>query len=231
VIESRTSAIAAQHLVGVEVDSMPFSDIAQVRIVGSLQGQRCINVLHFASETVINDATELDTLLLELANAMLQCVVDTLLPAVTSDYTLLRIDVKSLFGVDNPEASVQPEGAAVGALSPVSASLLASLVNIKTAGGGKRGRGKIFLPPCGEAEMTSSSIDPGTVTLIIAFLTCVAGKFIGANKTTSWFFGVFSKKNLQAPGGNMNTAFRKATTMTVNSTVAKMGSRKKGVGA
>jgi hypothetical protein len=132
---------------------------------------------------------------------------------------------------DNTEVSVQPNGAAVGELSPTSTSFLSTLLNIKTGGGGKRGRGKTFLPPVGEGEITSSSIDPGTVTLVLAFVTCVIGKFVGANKTTDWFFGVLSKKNLNAAGGSFQTAFRKATTITVNNTVAKMGSRKKGVGA
>lgn len=210
---------------------MAFSDVAQVRIVGSLQGQRCINVLHFATETIINDPSEVPALLLQLANALLECAVNTLLPGVTSDYTLLRIDVRSLMTNDNLEVSVQPAGPAVGALSPTSTSFLSTLLNHKTSGGGKRGRGKTFLPPVGEAEITSSTIDPGTVVTIIAFVTCVFGKFVGPAKTTDWFFGVLSKKGLNDAGGSFQNSFRKVTTTTVNTTVAKMGSRKKGVGA
>lgn len=210
---------------------MAFSDVAELRLVGTLQGQRCINVFHFATETVINDPQELNTLLLQLANAMLECAVTTLLPAVTSNYKLLRVDARSIKDPDHPEVSVQPEGTNEGELSVTSTSFLATLLNHKTGGGGKRGRGKTFLPPVGELQMSDGSIDNGTLPLVIAFVTCVFGKFVGASKTTDWFFGVWSKKAFTSAGGSFDTAFRKVTTTTVNTTVAKMGSRKKGIGA
>lgn len=209
----------------------PWSAVAKLRVIGEMHGSQTVNVMHFATNTIINDEAGRNALLEQLAQAMLLCLIDFLLPAVTSDWRLLRVDVVDISSNNLNEVSIQPNAVSVGALSPASASFIATLLNLKTGGGGKSGRGKQFLPPPGEGESTASSLDPGTVTLVLAYIQCVVQKFVGADASEDWRIGVLSQKILKQPGGSLDSAFREVTSITVNSVLAKMGSRKKGVGA
>lgn len=209
----------------------PWVAVAQARIIGEIHGQETVNVLHFATNAQIADEGELDTILLALAQALLECVITTLLPAVTSDWKVVRCDAKRVYPTPSDPIVATADAGSVGQLSAASASFIASLVNIRTGGGGRQGRGRIFLPPVGEAQVTASSIDPGTLTLITAFLTCVAGKFMGANHSTDWLLGVLSRKHLAAAGGTYDNSFRLATSLNPVADVSIMGTRKKGRGA
>lgn len=199
---------------------------AQGRIIGMIHGQQTVNVMHFATNDQIADQAELDTILLALATAMLDCAVSTLLPAVTSDWTLVQCDAKRVAPTPSDPILATAPGGSVGELSPSSVSFIASLVNIRTGGGGKSGRGRIFLPPAGEAEIQNSAIDGPTLTLLAAFLTCVAGKFMGVGATTPWRLGVLSQKLLAGVGGNFDNAFREATSLNPVAQSSALMSRK-----
>jgi len=204
---------------------------AQARIVGELHGSQCINVVHFATNTAISDNEALVNLLLALAEAMLECAIEGLLPAVTADYRLVQCDAKRIApDVSDPVIATAPVNS-VGTLGPTSVSFAASLVNVRTGGGGRRGRGRMFLPPPGEAQITNSVMDSGTQTAITEFLTCLAGKFIGSGATTAWRMGVLSQTILHGTGGTFDGAFREATQLSPVPTLAVMRSRKKGQGS
>lgn len=209
----------------------PWARGAQCRIVGRLHGSEVINVFHLATNTVVLDGGPLDDLLLQLAVAMLACAVDTLLPAVTQDYTLVQCDAQTIFPSRSDPVIATAPANSVGALGPTSVSFAASLVNIRTGGGGRRGRGKKFLPPPGEAQIANSLMDNPTLTLLTAFLECLAGKFTGAAPTTDWVLGVYSKTTDDAVGGTFDNSFRPATQLSPVAELATMHSRKVGVGA
>lgn len=200
---------------------------AQARILGTLHGQQTVNVMHFGTNSQIADQAQLDTLLLQLAAAMLDCVLTVLLPAVTSDWTVISCDAKRILPTpSDPQIATAPANS-IGELSPASVSFAASLVNIRTGGGGKRGRGRVFLPPPGEAEVAASGIDGPTLTLITAYLTCVAGKFMGVGATTDWKLGVLSMKRLSEALGTFDNSFREATNLNPVANLSVMRSRKK----
>lgn len=208
----------------------PWTAGAQGRIVGRIHGQTTINVMNFATNSAIADQSDLDTLLLELATALLDCAVDTLLPAVTSDWTLLQCDAKRISpAVSDPIIATAP-GGSVGELSATSVSFASSLMNLRTGAGGRQGRGRIFLPPAGESQIASSAIDGPTLVLLAAFATCLAGKFLGTGHTTAWFLGVLSKKHMSGTGGTFDNSFREVTQLSPVANVAVMGSRKIGRG-
>jgi hypothetical protein len=227
-----TSAAEAQYLAEVQIMPAPWNAGAVARIVGEMHGSQVINVIHFATNAQINDDDNLDDVLLELAQALLECAITTLLPAVSSDYRLIQCDAKRIHPVaSDPIVATAPAGS-VGELGVASASFIATLVNVRTGGGGKRGRGRMFLPPAGETETQQSQIDGPTMALVAAFLTCLAGKFLGANATTAWRLGVFSTKQFkELAGGGFDNAFRVATSLNPKQDVACMRSRKKGHGA
>lgn len=209
----------------------PWAAGAEVRIVGSLHGQQCINVWHMATNTVINDDDNLDDLLLQLAQAMLECAVTTLLPAVTQDYTLVHVEAKRIYPATSDPMIATAPGGSVGELGPTSVSFAASLMNLRTGGGGKRGRGRKFLPPAGEANIATSVVDAGTLELLAEFALCVAGKFLGATPTTDWRLGIYSKTNDKEAGGTFDNSFRVVTQLSPVQDVARIGSRRKGRGA
>lgn len=209
----------------------PWAAGARAVIVGEIHGQLTNNVIHFATNTQVNDGPDFETLLLQLATALKECVVETLLPGVSSDWTFKRVEAERIFPTvtDPVVATGAPEN--VGELGAASVSFESSLITIRTGGGGRRGRGRIFLPPAGEGQTANSAIDTPTLLLLVAFCACMAGKFGTEAGTTPWRIGILSRKNLNGSINNFNAAFRTATQLTPGSDVACMRSRRKGHGA
>lgn len=208
----------------------PWNAGAQARIVGTIHGQTTINVMHFATNDSIEDEGALDTILLTLAEAIRDCVIESLLPAVTQDWTFVQADAKRIYPVASDPIIATAPGGSVGELGVTSVSFASSLATIRTGGGGRRGRGRIFLPPAGEAQIANSALDGPTLVLLAAFLACVAVKFMGADPETPWHLGVYSRKNDSELGGTFDNSFRVATQLSPVANVAVMGSRKIGHG-
>lgn len=202
----------------------------QLRMVGRIHGQTTNNVLHFATEQQIQDAPSQDALILALLTAFLACVSQQLVGAVTSDWTLDFVDARAIFPAPGNPIQLVPQQAVVGTLGPASHSFAASLVNIRGEVGGRQNQGKIFLPPPGEANTTSSLADQTVVDQLVQFINCVAGKFIGANATEAWRLGVLSSKRLGLNIQNFNIAFTPAVGLTPKREAAICGRRRIGRG-
>lgn len=205
--------------------------LAECRLVGEIHGQQYVNVWHMGSELVEPNSDAWEAALLQLAQAMLECAVTHLLPGVTSDFRLVRAEAKLLHPLvtDYFVATAVPSN--VGELGPTSVSFASSLVNIRTGRDGRKGRGRKFLPPPGEANITDSLLDEPTLVQIAAFLTCLAGKFIGANPTEPWRIGVLSRKDLGGIFTNAAQAWREAKSLNPVAQVSVMRSRKVGRGS
>lgn len=208
----------------------PWTAGARVRILGKLHGQDTVNVLHFATNSQINDPGAADALVLQLIAAVVACAIQTLLPATTSDWTFVGCDGARIAPVvQDPLFQAAPANS-VGTLSPTSVSFAASLVQVRTSGGGRSGRGRVFLPPPGETELAASAMDGPTLALLQAFVACLAGKFIGQAATEQWRIGVLSRKTLANNPANFDNAFREATSLVPVQDMAVMRSRRKGHG-
>jgi len=209
----------------------PWTAGARVRILGTLHGQQTVNVLHFATNTQINDPPAADALILQLLVALLACCTEQLLAAVTQDWTLTGLDgVRIAPAVQDPVVQAAP-GGSVGTAGVCSVSFAASLIQVRTGGGGRSGRGRIFLPPAGEAETTNSTLSAPIITQLQEFIDCVAGKFIGVGATEDWRLGVLSRKTFANAPGNFDAAFREAQSLVPVQNVAVMRSRKVGHGS
>lgn len=210
----------------------PWSFGAEVRVVGLIHGSQTVNVYHFATNETIQDNPEPGReLLIQLLSALLACVVETLLPAVSEDWSLTQVDGRLIHPAFSDPIIEIPAGPTPGELGPTNISFAASCVSIRTSVGGKSHRGRKYLPPVGDANMTNSLIDDPALILIGQFLTCVAGKFIGPNPTEFWRLGVLSHKLLKAAGGTFNNSFTQATGLVPRKIVARMASRQLGVGS
>jgi len=214
----------------------PWTGGAQVRIKGTLHGQDTVNVLNFATNVSISDAGDAQTLLEALLVAVIACIIDALLPAVTSDWTLQGVDGRFIYnggvgavGTD-PVDGTLVDGPQPGEAGACSVSFASALVAIRTGQAGRSGRGKMFLPPPGEANTTNSAMDSTSVTAFQAFITCMVQKFIGGSATEDWRLGVLSQKLLAGSPTNFNTAFHEASSMSVKSDLAVLTRRKKGHG-
>jgi hypothetical protein len=204
----------------------------RVRIVGRLHGSTTNNVLHFREQTGSPlDDPALQAILTRLAAAVFACVLDTLIPAVTSDWTFVRVEAQTYAPTLSDAVVQEAQAGVVGELSPTSVSFASALVNLKTGGGGRRGRGKIFLPPPGEQEVQESLLNGPTHDLLEAFLQCLFAKFVGGTRTDPAEWCVFSRANAGALLGDVSTANRPVLQAIPSSVIARCGSRKLGKGA
>jgi len=207
----------------------PWAAGAQVRIIGELHGQETVNVLNFATNTQPQD-TDFNNMLVALAQAMKACVIETLLPAVTSDWTFRRVEAQLLHPSKTNPVIESGTNDNKGTLSATSVSFQSSLVSIRSLFGGRSGAGRFFLPPPGEAEIALSEMDGPTLVLLAAFLACVAGKFMSDQATEQWRLGVLSRKLAGAQLANFDAGFHEAVGLTPHSTISCIRSRKKGHG-
>jgi hypothetical protein len=209
---------------------MPFQKGVQVEIHGRMHGSKTVNVLNFGADApfVVDNYPEDLT---DLLTRVLDCVVQSLLPGVTQDWTCEFVKGKFISPQVTDELTIQANVGSTGQLGPASASFEATLMDIRTGGGGKSGRGRNFLPPPGEAATAQSTIDGPTLILLSQFLLCMTQKFVGPNSSSIWKLGVFSRKIFGGIFANFNQAFRPAVTLTVSPILSIMGSRKLGRGA
>jgi len=207
-----------------------YARIFEARLIGSLHGQETVNVLHFGSDETPADDAALAAILADLALNIITCAIDQLKGGVTSDFTIVRCETKQLFPTpSDPQVSAAP-AATVGLGGTTNVSFAAVLVNIRTGGGGRRGRGRIFLPPPGDSAMTNSVFSDGSTTAFYTgFLTCLMGKYVGGSKTENQTLGVFSRKAV-ATGTAALAALRPAISLEINQRISCMRSRKVGHG-
>jgi len=215
----------------------PWTLGAQVRIKGLLHGNQTINVLNFASNSTESDTGVPSPLLVALLTAVIECVMTTLLPAVTSDWEFTGVDGRYIYNsggspfgsdpIEMPPSSLP----AVGELSACSVSFSASLMRVRSGLGGRNGRGRWFLPPPGEAEVTQSSMSTDSFDLLVAFAACMAGKFIGGSATEDFRLGVLSRQLAGTNNTAFNTGFFPAGTLNPVGRLAVIAKRKSGRGA
>ena len=209
----------------------PWTAGAQARIIGEMHGSQVVNVLHFATNDQILDQTGLDTILQTLCQGISDAVIAAGLPAFSSDYRFVSVDAKRIAPtLSDPQTVIQPANQ-VGTAGVSSTSFIAGLMGLRTGGGGRTGRGRIFLPPPGEAEITASELSPGALTAYIDFALALKAKFWGAAANSPWRLGVLSRKVMANTPANFDQAFREVVSADPVGTLAVMRSRRKGHGA
>jgi hypothetical protein len=210
----------------------PFNAGIRARIVGNISGEDCIQVLHFGVLVPWNvDTITVNNRLKELANAIRDCIVQFLLPAASSDYFFDFVECKAIFPNESDFVPSDVTVNHVGELTAQGGNVLSQLVQVKTGSGGRRGRGRNFWPPAGEANATNGEWDPAALALIAAFCACMAGKFMEPNPTTDFRLGVYSRTIDNTVGQDFADAFTPAIQLTPSAIIATMGTRKKGKGS
>lgn len=211
---------------------MAFVNYIELRMKGRIHGQQTVNVWHFGNNQTVNDQNPLPIILTNLAVAMIACAVESLIPAVTQDWTLETVDAKLLNPTPSDPIEQTVNANNVGTRGPVNTSFESTLMRIRTGGGGRRGRGRKFLPPAGDADITNSVLsDATTLGQLDEFLQCLTQKFIGATATEPYRLGVLSDTHLRQNAGDFDGAFREATSLSIEPQVSVLRSRKVGRGS
>lgn len=203
------------------------------------QQQQVLNVWQFFLDTPVDD---LETRLLR---ALIECYLTALLPASGSLLTLERCTGMQVGPTLGPLYEIVPvegdvvQGAAAGDTLPTHDSLSCGIHSTRP---GRSGRGRKQLPGVPEGATLGSTIITGGPywTAVLAFLACVAEKFVHPNELTgpnSISLGVLAKtlKPLDVNGKRkapwpINT-FAHATRLTALPKVGTTNSRKVGRGS
>lgn len=201
--------------------------IIQVVIKGRLHGSETNNVLHFdTSAQPIN----IPVLLAAIAN----CIVTTLLPALSEQFIIEKLTGKQIWPAVLDEVDYVPEDEIRGTGLPALPSFCATLFRLTTGGGGRSGKGRFFLPGVIANDVNNSIFTGGGVAKFAPFIACMVAAFLGAIDPAdqkTYMLGVLSRKNAGAGYVNADDAFRYVIGISVSNVVAKMGSRKLGQGS
>jgi hypothetical protein len=206
-------------------------EVFQVKVHGRLEGQECLNVLHF--KTGVNNSSIEDDLL----KALLDCFLDQLVPKLASTYSIERITAMRVIPTVGPEIEVSPDvgdvvaGASEGDALP---SFVSGVISIRSVKAGRRGRGRMRIGGIPEIATTGSQIDAVSPlwTAIIAFIACVAGKFLGEGFPTVHKFrlGVISRADGSNKPPYAAGQFAEATNLVAKKLLGSCNSRKIGHG-
>lgn len=203
---------------------MPADDIYEVVVEGSLHSQQIINVFHFKGSSGLSSLTG-------VINALKDCVISSLLPALSHEYRLLTVRGKTIHPTLTDEIVVAAGAGDIGGTATDSdVSFAAGLMSLRTGLGGRSNRGRKFFAGIPESGVSVSRLTTPQLAALVAFATCLAGKFISSFSTEPYFIGVLSRKAVKA-GSTPLAAFKTVTTITTSNVVSTQVRRKVGRGA
>lgn len=170
-------------------------EVVQVVIRGKLEQQDCLNILYFQANDVIQD------ILVALLAKVAACIMQFLVPVLSSQYTLERIVGRVVAPAVGPDTWWTPgvNDVVQGALATGgSTSFVSAVVSIRTTRAGPTGRGRMFIGGVAEAATLNSYINKEHPMWagLIAFVDCLLSQFHSNNDPVqaplSW--GIMSRK-------------------------------------
>jgi hypothetical protein len=210
---------------------MAYARIFQARLIGHIHGQQTVNVINFGSNENPADASALATVLAQLATQIILCVTSTLIGGVTQDWTAETVEARQIYPTPSDPSVASFGAGTAGGGGTSNVSFAAVLCVLRTGGGGKRGRGRFFLPPPGDSAMTQSVLsDTTTGDFYRSFITCMTNKWVGSGHTENQELVVLSRKTISEGTPGVNAA-RPVTAMEINAGISCLRSRKVGHGS
>lgn len=146
----------------------------EVRLDGSIEGQKTENVLHFKCVGASADVS------LHLILVIAACFIDNLLPVLSSAFSFDSITWKQVaptLGVEN--VTIPPGAGAGGGNAAALPSYASAVISKRTLTGGRSHRGRMYIPGIPEDQTTGSKItNPSDLWAgIAAFIVCVLTNF------------------------------------------------------
>lgn len=206
-------------------------EIVQVLHQYTLEGQECENVWYFQAEAADND------MLLHLLESIATCLLTTLIPHLSSTYTLERLKAKVVSPIIGPEEEWTPDGTDLVGGQEAGDSLPShdsAVISLHTTRGGREGRGRSYIGGIPESQTLASRINPelDLWAALLAFCACMLATFhphdVPAAGNYTW--GVMSRKIGGSKPPFLNTGYAVITRAVPAQYLGTTRSRKVGRG-
>jgi hypothetical protein len=208
-------------------------NIYQLRTVGKLEGQDCINVIHFEALQADQD------IVTQLLVVFYLCFLNQLVPHLSSAFSLDRMEVKRVAPTVGP---VWEYGGTVGdVLAGVAEgdgepSFVSVRTDIRCLRGGRSGKGSISIGGIPEGATVFSTINTAGDfwTHFQSWLECVRAAFLmghGFDDTRKFCIGVVSRKLGTNKPPFATAQFSRAVSLSAKPKVGSQNSRKVGHGS
>lgn len=208
------------------------NDMYQVRLIGRIDGQETNNVLHFRLASGAGD-TDVE---LHLIIVLINCFVTHVMPVLTSGFTFEMVKWKRVAPTLGIEHITIPAGTTTGGGNAAALpSFCSALLSIRTGLGGRRHRGRMYIPGIPENQTTNSTINVADPLMLglANFVACLVAAFIPGDPvgSNSWSMGVYSRTLGGSSFPYSNLGFTPITGIIPVAQVATTRSRKVGRGS
>jgi len=207
---------------------MAYNDIFKLRIYQLMHGAQVVNVLHF-----VEDLPAVGAGASGLANDFVTNMTTTLKARASNNVTFQYVEVQKIVPFEGGPAVVSFPGGTIGGVAGNSVSAtLCEVVTIYSQRGGRRGRGRIYLPPP-ETSSTSAGSGVWTATQTArtqTFCNAFATRYIGAAGLVAYCLGVWSRASGPQFPPWSTSQFARATGLTIRTTMRTQRRRQVGVG-
>lgn len=206
---------------------MAFNDIYRLRIYQTMHGAQVVNVMHF----VCNDPAPVDQSL-ALANDFVTNLTTSLKNRAANAVAFNYVEVQKIVPFSGGPATVNFPGGTVGGVvgNSISATL-AEVVTIYSERGGRRGRGRVFLPP--PETSTSSAVNGQWVaaqtTRTQTWINAMMARYVTPVGST-FALGVWSRRSGPVMPPWTTDQFSRATAMIARNIIRTQRRRQVGVG-
>lgn len=209
---------------------MAYNDIYRLRIYQRLHGGQVVNVLHFVEDFTVAGGTGAQA----LANDFRDNMLSTMRNRCSAQLTFEGVEVQSIVPFSGAAVYAAWPANTVGAQSGNCISgTLAEVITIYTSRAGRRGRGRIYLAGTQTALIGGSNFGnwaTSQTTTTQAFATALATRYMNVPYATSYALGVWSRVLAGPTPPWPTSAFVRANSLTVRTTVRNQRRRQAGVG-
>lgn len=203
---------------------MGYNDIYRLRVHCRMHGGEVLNVMHFRGDLVTSNEQG-------LADDFRDQMGTTMRGRASNEMFFEFIEVVPLVPYGGgPVTASFPSNTLGSVIGSAASGTIAEVVTIYTSQIGRRHRGRIYLAGAVNNRIVSGSFNSTQVTASQAFVTALAGRYVGDLHTGSYTMGVWSKA-IAGPDPPWSTdAFTPATSLTLRTLVRTQRRRQIGVG-
>lgn len=207
---------------------MAYNDILRMRIYQTCLSCQVVNVMHFVSQNVGPPGDEP----IDLANDFVTNLTTTLKARANNNTTFQYVEVQKIVPFSGGPAVVNFPGGTVGGVAEALVSAtLSEVVTIYSERGGRRGRGRVYLPPGGTAGSAGGGLwQTVQLTRTQNWINAMVARYITATPTPRWMLGVWSRRSGPVFPPWTTDQFARATGMVDRNYIRNQRRRQLGVG-
>jgi hypothetical protein len=207
---------------------MAYNDILRLRVYYQFAAVQMVNVMHFVSQDVTGVDTPAD-----LASDFGVNLLASMRARTANTVVFQYVEVQKIVPfAGGPAVYTYPASTFGSVAGSVASATLCEVVTIYSERGGRRGRGRVYLPT---SEQSSSSASNGSWTATQAtrtagFVTAMTSRYITATPTPRWYLGVWSRASGPLAPPWTTSQFARATGLVARATIRTQRRRQLGVG-